>query len=251
MKTKIYFTILILLISGIINYAQQTEINEEKVLINKKLVDAWVAVINEDIDLVRKSFIRFTKDKYNLNAKRKSEKSVLIEQADIPSIISKKGDVWLIFLPEGRNIKMGIAFFLGYDIVLNSTEYPNEMAAFKDFTREFIVYYKTEYFNTLISENARRLKSLKKELKRSSKEIKVLSKQVSRAEKEILKTSDEKVKFELGNINIETKAKIQASHEIVTNLKEEISKVTKAIKEIKSSLRKLEMEVFEEETLED
>lgn len=251
MKTKIYAVLIAVFMIGLNSYSQQIEINEEKVLIDNKPVNAWVAVINEDIDLVRKSFIKFTKDKYDLNAKKKSRKSVVVEQANIPTISAKAGDLWLVFQPENNTIKIGVAFFLGYDIIINSEDYPTEMDNLKTFVREFIVYYKSEYFNTLIAESNKRLQALSKELKQNNKTIKELSRQIAKSENTMYKEKDEKVKFELGNKNIEYKSKIQASHEIIINLKEEISKVTTSLNEIKANLKKLEVEALEDETHED
>lgn len=251
MKIKVYLILVNMFMVGLNVYSQQLEINEEIVLINNKQANAWVAVINEDIDLVRKSFIKFAKDKYSLNAKKKSGKSVFVEQAYIPAISSNTGDLWMIIQPESSSIKMGVAFILGYDIVINSADYPAEMINLKKFVREFIVYYKSEYFNTLIAESNKRIQSLSKELKQNDKTIKELSKRVAKSEKAMLKEKDEKVQFELGNKNIESKARIQASYEIITKLKEEISSITTSLDGIRINLKKLEVEALEDKTFED
>jgi len=230
-------------------FSQKVTMNEEKILIDKKPTNAWVAVINENIDLVRKSFVRFAKDKYDAKAKKKNKRTLLIEQANLPTISDKQGDLWVAFYPENNTIKMGIAYSLGYDIAINSEEYPTEMSNLKSFFREFVVYYKSEYFNTLIAEDQKRIKELSAELRKNQKEFKSLTRSISKVEKTILKETDETVKFELNNQNIESKANIQAKHEIMLNLKEEITKVSSSLKTIKSSLKKLETEAFEDEVL--
>jgi hypothetical protein len=221
-------------------FPQEIEIIEESVTVNKKQVSAWVSYMSDDIDMVRKSFIRFSKDKYDLKAKRDSKRVAIIEQADLPSISDKRGDVYLVLSSDKRITKLGIVFFVGYDIPVNSRDYPEEMRRLKDFHKEFIVYYKSEYFKTLIAENQKRIKDLSSELRKSQNELKSLSRSISKAEKSISKESDEAVKFELNNQNVEARAKTQATHEIISNLKSEIERVSASLKEIKSSLNRLE-----------
>lgn len=241
---KIYLSLLLSFIM-IGAFSQKIVINEGTTVINKKATNAWVSSINEDIDLMRKSFTRFAKDKYDVKTKKKSKQSLVIEKAKLPTISNKQGDLWVSFYPEGDNIKMSMAYLLGYDIAITSHEYPEEMKNLNLFYREFILYYKTEYFNSLVAEDTKRIKELSMELKKNQRELKSLSRTISRVEKSISKENDEVVKFDLNNKNIESKAKIQAKHEIVLNLKNEISKMTFSLDKIRHSFEKLESESFE------
>lgn len=242
---KIY-TILLLAIFSLSAFTQQIEIFEGISTINEKPVSSWNSNFKDDIDLVRKSFIRFAKDKYDIKAKKGEKKNLILEQATLPDISDKRGDLYAVFTSENKQTKLGVAFFIGYDIPVNKQDNPVEMEKLKQFHKEFILYYKTEYFNTLIAENQKRIKELSSDLKKNQKELKSLSRSISKAEKSISKESDEDVKFELNNQNIEARARTQAIHEIISNIKVEINRVSSSLKDINKSLKDLENEGFKE-----
>lgn len=244
---KRVYSLLLFFAFAVTGFSQTREIAEDKVMINDKSVESWTAYFKDDIDLVRKSFIRYAKDKYDLKAKKGDKKNLILEQVTIPDISDKRGDLHALFSSEKKTTKLGLAFFVGYDIPINIQDNPLEMGKLKTFLKEFRLYYETEYFKTLISENQKRIKELSSDLNKNQQELKLLSKSISKAEKKISKEDDENVKFEITNQNIAARAKTQAIHEIITNLEGEIRKVSSTIKDINKSIKDLEKENLEKQ----
>ncbi len=233
---KKLYPILIFFFLSVAAFSQQDEIFQGNSNINETNVESWDSYIKDDVDLVRKSFIRFAKDKYGLKTKKGKKKNLIIEQAILPGISEKRGDLYVILDTDKKMTKVGMAFFIGYDIPISSGANPTEMENLKIFFKEFILYYKTEYFNTLIEENKKRIKELSSELRKNQQELKSLSKSIKKADKTISQESNEDVKFKLNNQNIESRAKTQAINDIVSNIKEEIKRVSASLKEINKSL---------------
>lgn len=186
--------------------------------------------------------MRFSKDKYDVKSKKGKKKNLILEQVSLPNISEKRGDLYAVFDTKKGMTKLSIAFFVGYDIPVTSSDYPSEMTGLKDFYKEFTIYYRSEYFNTLIAENKKRIKQLSSELNKNQQELRSLARSISKAEKSISKTTDEDVKFELNNQNITARASTQAINEIVSNLEVEIRRVSASLKDINKALKNLENE---------
>lgn len=244
MKVKILASLAIIFCINSLT-AQVVEINEEKVLIEKKMTPSWVFEVNEEPELIRKLFIDYTSDILGLNSKKKNNKSVLIEQSIVPGISDKSGDLWLVFNTNDI-VRASIAFFLGYDIAINSEDYPEEMEGMKDFTLDFIVYYKTIIVTEKIEDNSKRLEALKKSLLKQQNTGNELSKQIAKTEKKLLKESDEAKRFELNNENIERKSKISATNQIIENTKDEINSVTGVLKSLNDDLTRIKMQAIDQ-----
>jgi len=247
MKKNYIILSLLFIVTGA--FSQTVLINEGEITINKKPANAWVSVITDDADMVQKSFVSFAKDKYGLKAKKKGSDFAVIEQATIPSISEKQGDLWVAFYRDGKSQRMGMSYLLGYDISINSAEYPAEMKKLKAFYQDFMLYYKTEYYNAFVVKNTERMQDLSSDLSKVQKELKSLSKSSGKVEKSLSNESDDEVKFDLINENIELKALIKAKNEIELNIKKEISKVSSALDKEKAAFKRFETELFSPEEI--
>ena len=243
---KKYLLGIIAIVFSIISLAaQEIEIHEEQVLIEKALTSAWVFEVSEDPAVIMKLFMDFTSNNFELDPKKKKNKSVLIEQSVVPGISDKSGDLWLVFNTD-QVVRASMAFLLGYDIAINSEDYPEEMEGMKGFALEFIVYYKTTLKTEQIEDITDRLEGLKKSLAKQQSTSGDLSKQIAKTEKKLLKESDEEKKFELNNENVELKSKITASNQIIENTKDEINSVTQVLKTLNNDLTRIKMQAIEE-----
>lgn len=232
---------LAMITSSLFVSAQSIDIVEEQILIEKKNATAWLIGIEEDADLVRKSFITYIKENYELDTKKEKNKAVKVEQSVIPGLGLKAGDLWLVFNTKDDGLRMGFAFFLGYDISINSAEYPNEMHGLKELALEFVVFYKTGILNSLLTENTDRLDELNKSLLKLQKDKSDDVKRIAKIEKILLKEKDDEKRFKLKNENIELKSRDTATSQIIETTKAEISTVSKKIKDLEADLTRVQM----------
>lgn len=246
MKSRIFLVALLLSIVSS-SFTQTMSVVEKDVAIDGRFVPAWSAVVAEDIDFIKKSFSTYLRKSYDLTAKRKGSRVMVVEESTIPLISQNKGDLWLVFESEDERVNMCMSFFIGYDIIINSTDYPEEMRGLKTFLIDFMVFYKTEYFAESLENSTRRLEGLQRELKNNERQVDDLSGQIARTEKDLLKEKDDTKKFEMNNKNIGNKSKIDALTQIGENLKNEITKVSEDIQLIQEDIARLKVEAYEEQ----
>ncbi|MDF9798958.1 hypothetical protein OKW21_004221 [Catalinimonas alkaloidigena] len=224
-------------------YAQVYRPVEKKVEMGKHMVDAWVMQVDEPMDPLKKSYKKFAKRQLNVKVKKSGRDLLMAEEVLIPGIAQKEGDLKARFFTEGGETTLAVAFLLGYDIGLNSLDYPQEMSNLRSFTKNFVKHYKTEKLNALIEADEQQEKRLKSTLKKNEKEYKNLGKRVPKVEELIAseKTKEEK-KITLKNENVSNRSRLIALDEIIENLKKELMLLNKNIEQHRSAISMLELQ---------
>ncbi|HEY9113602.1 MAG TPA: hypothetical protein VIN10_02825 [Bacteroidales bacterium] len=229
------------------------DFTEDAILINGVPVNVGNIILPGDLDQVKSLFQSFIKEQ--LKEKMKEDDGVLIlEENVVNQVTEKRGDLLAYIYNQNDKVSLNVGYKLGYDVYLNSAQYPVEFNRLKDFINYFTYYYYSEYLPGYIKEQSKNLKVLKKEnssaeksIKSATKENKKLTKAINKNKKELidydtkissateqeakttLTTKQKEINKEIADnqttIDNNTKL-IEAKQARITNLKPQIESVT-------------------------
>ncbi len=214
--------------------AQSISIVERKVNNKDLQVNAWVIPVGNDFDLARRTFIDFSRKELKLKPKSEGKMTVISRAASLPAVSSKRGDFEGILFSEGNSYMMGIAFAFGYDIVINSMDYPEEMNALRDVAIDYLKYHYSRHFDRSLERIERERSKLQKESRHTEKEIGSLRAANKRNEKKIYKTEDPAAELEYQTRIDQNNLKIDNLNLKLPDLRHRIEKKTEEIDEVKA-----------------
>lgn len=162
------------------------QVKEETMLIDGISTTVQKARVIGEVDEFRDIWRDFLKDEFNIKSSKKGE-ILVAEEVVVNRITDRRGDLILFIYPLDKEVDFNLAFRLGYDVYINSSEFPEEATNLKDFTVYFINFYYYHYLEAYINQQEKNLGDLQGELKSSVKVIKKAQKQVARAEKKMAK----------------------------------------------------------------
>ena len=220
-------------------------VEERPIMMGKQHVNAFLVKVHHNPKTLNKSFTRYAKETLKVKMKRGGKGQLVAEKVDNPTVSSKKGDLRTLVYKEGNVVKLAVAFIIGYDLALESSAYPEEAIKFKEFVRRYGIYHESNYFKEILSDNQKRLNELTKRLKNNQKEVKRIAKRMKKIDRSLIKEKDENKRFDLTNQNVENQSKLQATNNVISNLKIEIIKFDNAINTAKGSLQKLGSQAYE------
>lgn len=190
-------------------WAQDIYITERAINNKNAQLNTWVIPVGNDLDLVKKTFTEFSKKELKLKPKSTGKMTVVSKEASLPVISSKRGDFEGIIFSEDNTYKMGVVFALGYDIIINSQDNPQEMAALRDITIDYLKFHYTRFYDRSLEKQEKEREKLRKQVKQTEKEISTLRAAIKRNEKRIYKTEDAareleyQTKIDQNNLKIE------------------------------------------------
>jgi hypothetical protein len=188
--------------------AQHPFITENEVTTDDVTVSAWIISTTEDFDEAIQNLKSFMNDKYDLKIKKENNQTFIIEEVDLPHFSVKRGDLKTYLVPTDSVNVMAFSFLLGYDISINSRDYPKEMAELKKIVINFMEFHYHEYYNKRIDDETRILNKVQKNLQQDENKIGSMRKKVASLDKKARKETDE--------------AKVQAWQSEISALENEI-----------------------------
>lgn len=185
-------TSIIFLLAFTTLYAQESLLNfqEENILINGVSVNVGKVLLTGDVNQVTKSWSSFVKKQIKEKV-REDDGILTVKETVVNQITDKRGDLMTYIFNKDNSVSFNIAYKLGYDVYLNSGQYPEEFNRLKDFTNHFVYNYYNDF--------------LPKHIKSKSKELKTLKKEVSKSEKTSKKATKQNKSLDKGNIKISKK----------------------------------------------
>lgn len=236
MKKLILFTLLVMLcIGGVV--AQSLAPYQKQISMEKINVEAWAASIEKGTeDDLKSAFNDYMKKNFKLRTKKNGRHSLVVPEATLPQVITRRGDLHVQFSNDTGRLEMAIAFMMGYDIYLNSREYPQEMERFKDFFVNFLYNYYKDYYEKMIRAKEKVLKDLRSQIATNEKKVKSLQRDIEKTEKRIAKETDLLKKTELENKNVVARRQIDALNEMNANNNKQINSIEAEISQIKMQI---------------
>ncbi|MGB3781040.1 MAG: hypothetical protein WA960_21935 [Tunicatimonas sp.] len=240
-------TILLLVIGQAVS-AQWITVLEKPVYVKGETVIAWVVPVGDDHAFAQNTFMRFVKKELKLKPKRHGKTRVVALRVRLPSVSAHRGDLEGILFSEYDTYKLGLAFALGYDIVINSREYPTEMDALREVAIDYLKYHYTRYYDGVLEKQEKEKARLEKQTKKTEREINSLLAANRRYERKIHKTEDAVVKqelrnkiasheFTLENVNtrlLELNQEIEKKHHRMNKTRQEYNEVLAQIRALRS-----------------
>ncbi len=244
------------------SHAQFLQPVEKKMDVGEKVTPAWVLAVEEPEDELRESIIDYTKDELGVKLKKGRNGLLIAKEAKVPSITSYTGDLKVLLSQVQGQTQVAVAFMPGYDISLNSDDYPDEMERLRNFARSMVKYHMVNELQVTIKDDEKRLKDLERDLKKNEREYRKLDKSTTRMQRKINSDkTDENEKFDLGNDQEAAEDRMNTLLAEKDELDDEIAKMNEKIQvsqedinyienqftERKSSVRYQEEENEEEE----
>jgi uncharacterized coiled-coil protein SlyX len=179
------------------NTIAQSYINAEEkdLLVNGISMNVISAPVIGNTDEVYDFAQKFAKDEFD--AKLKKEDNLLIaKEITIGSITDKRGDLIIYSYNDEKNSVLNMAFKVGYDIYLNSKQFPAETEKLKDLFKYFLSKYYQSFLPKYIKEKQKNLKEYTKQKVKAEKVI-------QSKEKENIKLNkrNEKISKKIRNLN--------------------------------------------------
>ena len=230
-------------------------VQEETLLIEGVSTSVQKARVVGELDEFRELWRDFLKDEFDIKTSRKGE-VILAEKVVINRITDRRGDLILFIFPLEKEVEFNVAFKLGYDVYLNSAEFPDEAQNLKDFAVYFINYYYYRYLEDYIKQQEKNFEDLNRELRSNTKAITKADKTVAKLEKNIskndkrtdklrlsLETAPEQEKEDiLGELN-EIRIKNSEYNQEIAETRAPLSKHEEIIKTLEPKIEKLEKQL--------
>ncbi len=227
-------------------YAQFLQPAEKKMDVDDKVTPAWVLAVDESEDDLRESIIDYTKDELGVKLKKGRNGLLIAKEAKVPSITSYTGDLKVLLSQVQDQTQVAVAFMPGYDISLNSDDYPDEMEQLRNYTRSMLKYHMVNELQVTIKDDEKRLKNLEKDLKRNQREYRKLDKSAARMQKKINSDkTDENEKFDLSNDQEAAEDRMNTLMAAKDELDDEIAKMNEKIQVSQEDINYIENQFVE------
>lgn len=237
MKNMLISAGLVLIASQV--WAQDIYITERTINNKNTQLNAWVIPVGNDLDLAKKTFTEFSKKELKLKPKSLGKMTVISKEASLPVISAKRGDFEGIIFSEDNTYKMGVVFALGYDIIINSQENPQEMAALRDITIDYLKFHYTRFYNQSLEKQEKERSKLQKQVKQTEKEIGSLRATIKRNERKIYKTEDAAKELEYQTKIDQNKLKIENLNPKLPELRQQIESKNLEMDETKNEFNQV------------
>lgn len=225
---------IILFFSVLVAFGQSLAPYQKQISIEKVNVDSWAAAIEKGTeDDVKSAFSDYVSKNYKLKTKKNGKHALIVPEANITQITTRRGDLHAQFSGETGRPEMAVAFMLGYDVYLNTKDHPQEMERLKEFFANFLMDYYKGFYEKQIREKEKVLKDLRGQISDNEKKIKSLQKDIESNQKKLAKESDQLKKTEIENKNVAARRQIDALNEMNANLNKQVSNYENDIAQIK------------------
>ena len=213
-------------------FVMEDQVNTEE----DRNVNVLIIKTTDDFEEAIDNYKKFAKDIYDLKVKKLNNNSYIIEEVDVAQLSVKRGDLkTYLYHTDTVNI-LAFSFLLGYDISLNSEDYPQEMSESKNFVIKYMEYNYKQYNADRIKELDKLLDKSQKELSQMDKEVSSLKKKVDSIEKKAGKETDEAKIRELQSERQSLENDIQQLLNELPPLRDQVGENENAVFEMKKEM---------------
>lgn len=208
-----------------------TTFEERDILIQGNKYHALVTQVNGDLKKVKKSWSDYMKSEHGVNYDQSIKKNELnVNKISLFSVSDKRGDLTTVFYRNEGITEMANIFKLGYDVQLNSAQYPEEFAKLQTLVERFAKLHFESYYEQTLKNYREKLEVAKKELKQEGK----IAKRYQRRYTRLMKKTDkgklsDKKHYQVADLSL----KLQMEEALVSNLKKEVRSYEYSIMRLK------------------
>jgi len=227
--------------------SQNLTVTHSKILVSDVTADVWTSRLNDDKSFYEETFEDFTKQEFGSKSKSDGKNEELLEKVSIPQITDKRGDLRLTFYSEGAENKLGLSFLLGYDVWINPDDYPDEMERLRKFTREYLRYHYTHYYNDMIESDNKLIDDYKRSIEKSERSISNMRSQNTRNQERLQDESNNNRRSNLERKIGQNNSDIERLEAEIPEITEKIASLDEHILQIKEKLQFVEEQYYADE----
>ena len=228
--------LLVLFCLPILGNPQHVFLIEDEVMDDDTKVIALIIRTTDDFDEAMDNLKDFVKDKHDLKLKKEDNNTYMIEEVNLPHLSIKRGDLKTYLIQTDSAKILAFSFRLGYDISINSVEYPEEMTELKKLVLEYMEYNYHEHYMAQIDEKSKLLDKSVKELRQNEDKIGSFQKKVSSLDNKYQKESDESKKAKIASDKNSLENEIETLTNQLPALRESVSEQEEVISELKEEM---------------
>lgn len=227
---KIYLLVVTLFLTAAVSYSQiHLFLQEQEMTLKDTRSAAWVFPVARDLDEALSDLKDFAKDRSDVRMKNDGDNQVIAEKVSIPSIVTKRGDlIGNGFITENY-YGMALIFQMGYDISVNSADYPVEMGNFRSYAKAFMAYHYEQSYSRRIEELEKEIKSQERDKSQNEGKIDNMYKRIETLKKRNEKEDDD--------------AKIASNNSEITTLESDIQELSDTLPKIQTQIDTMQANV--------
>ncbi|MGI9543795.1 MAG: hypothetical protein ACR2MX_11080 [Cyclobacteriaceae bacterium] len=219
---------------------QDMTVVSKKVPVTDVVIDGWVATLNDESDVYKKSFGDFIKKEFDHKVKNEGKTAAKAEKISLNRISDKRGDLWLQFYTDGSDTKAAIGFLLGYDIWINPEEYADGMEQMRLLTRDFLRYHYSEYYTAIAEKDLKLINGYNKEISKAERSISNMRKQIDKNNNKLTTESNPTKRSNMERKNEQNLAEIAELTSSIPELQGKISSLDQHVQQTKALLKNVE-----------
>jgi peptidoglycan hydrolase CwlO-like protein len=166
-------------------------LEEQEIAYDDSRLKAWVMPVTNNLEEALKDLDDYIKDRSDIRMKKDGKEVLIAEKVALPAIAKKRGDLIGYGYITDSYYAIAIIFRLGYDISINSDEYPDEMENFHTYARQYMSYHYEQAYDRRMEVIDDEIKDLEKAKDKHEKDIDSMTKRVGNINGRIEKETDE------------------------------------------------------------
>ena len=226
--------------------AQNLTVTHSKIPVGDVTADVWSANLNDNMSFYEKTFEDFTKKEFGSKSRNDGKNEEILQKVSIPEVTDKRGDLRLTFYTEGNQNKMGLSLLLGYDVWINPDDYPKEMDRLKKFTRDYLRFHYSEYYNEIIDKDLKLIADYKKSIEKSEKSISNMRGQIAKNEARLENETNSNRRSNMERKNQENADDIERLEAEIPEMQTKIESLDEHILQMKDKLKFVDEQYYED-----
>jgi len=190
MKTKNILVLAGLLMSASLFSQIHLFLEEQEILLKDGKVTGWVFPATGTQDEVLDDMKDYLKERSDLKLKKGGEHLLIAEKVSLPAITTKRGDLIGSCQIKEQYYAMSVIFKLGYDISVNTAEWPTEMESLRNYVKAFMAYHYEQVYARRIKDLEKQIKDVEKDRKQAEGKIASMTNKINNLGKKIAKESE-------------------------------------------------------------
>lgn len=191
MKYKIFLSLVFLGASFCIAAQVTPFLTEQSISMKDGVQTGWIFPVPGDIKEALDDFDDYCRKNSDIRIRKENNNLYIAEEVSIPKISAKRGDLIGYGQSTSTYNTIAIIFKLGYDISLNSADFPLEMNNLRFYVKSVMSYIFDQHYARRIAVHEKEWNTLDKDRKNKTKEIANLEKSLERNKSRIEKETDE------------------------------------------------------------
>ncbi|MBS1763506.1 MAG: hypothetical protein JSS90_00920 [Bacteroidetes bacterium] len=217
-------------------HAQQLSV-ENKPVLNEdgKMVDAWVAHLDQDQSYCMNTYSEFMRKNFDYRTGRRAKNILSVDKKTFGEISSLRIDQRAIFWPESNGTAVAFQFSPGYDIHFGNELYKDEFNKAETLVKNYVRFHYKYFYDEKIKDLNSKIKSKQKSISNNEARISKNEKTIAQNNEDISanaegaeKLRDKNSKLEKENDSMHSENDKLKSE--ISGLEDEVSKATESLK---------------------